>query len=197
MSALSAGCLREPMPIAQTQRYADDEARWSAWMISAQSGDEASYRQLLTEVSDVVERYLVARFGRQEFVEDCVQEALLAMHQGRHTYNPRRPFRPWLFAIVRHKAVDCLRRGSRQQRWETPGETVPEVPVPGPDSDLSGGQLFEQLPDNLRQAVILTKIHGLSGSEAAGQLGISETALKVRVHRALTKLKKLLETQAV
>ena len=110
MSALAAGFLQELMPGNDATAYADDDARWSSLMASAQSGDEASYRQLLAEVSGVVNRYVVARFGHQDFVEDCVQEVLLAIHGARHTYDARRPFRPWLFAIVRHKVVDTLRQ---------------------------------------------------------------------------------------
>ena len=87
----------------------EDEARWSAWMAAAQRGDEASYAQILAELGNVIAAFLRAQFGDLELIEDCVQECLLAVHQARHTYDPARRFRPWLFAIVRHKAIDMLR----------------------------------------------------------------------------------------
>lgn len=195
MSALVAGYLQESMPAGETTEYADDEARWSMLMASAQSGDESSYRILLSEISDVVGRYLVSRFGQHEFIEDCVQEVLMSVHKARHTYDARRAFRPWLFAIVRHKAIDALRQGEKRQRLQLLGDTVPEIPVTGPEGELSGGEILGRLPQNLREALVLTKIVGWSGREAAQHLGISEAALKVRVHRAMGKVKKLLETQ--
>ncbi len=89
--------------------YADDEARWSALMRQSQIGDAASYAQLLNELGDVIEAFLRTRFGRAHFVEDCVQESLLALHRARHSYDTGRPFRPWMFAVVRHKTIDVLR----------------------------------------------------------------------------------------
>jgi len=138
MSALVAGYLQESMPAGETTEYADDEARWSMLMASAQSGDESSYRILLSEISDVVGRYLVSRFGQHEFIENCVQEVLMSVHKARHTYDARRAFRPWLFAIVRHKAIDALRQGEKRQRLQLLGDTVPEIPVTGPEGELSG-----------------------------------------------------------
>src|SRR5210317_914665 len=87
-------------------------------MTSAQGGGEDDYRQLLTELTHVIKYYLLSRIGQQHFVEDCVQESLIAIHQARHSYDPRRRFRPWLFAIVRHKTIDTLRRQRNQQKLE-------------------------------------------------------------------------------
>ncbi len=77
-------------------------------MVNAQAGNESDYRQLLKELAIVIQKFLRSRFGDHHFIEDWVQEALIAVHQARHTYDPQRPFRPWLFAIVRHKAIDNL-----------------------------------------------------------------------------------------
>ena len=88
---------------------------WAALMVRAQQGHEAEYRQLLGELAEAVYRYLLSRFGHHHFLEDCVQDILVAVHQARHTYDPQRRFRPWLFAIVRHKAIDTLRRQRSHQ----------------------------------------------------------------------------------
>lgn len=164
-------------------------------MASAQAGDEEDYRQLLMELSEAVGRYLRVRLGGYDFVEDCAQEVLIAVHQARHTYDSRRAFRPWLFAIVRYKAIDAMRRGQARSCEPTANGRLPESSVSGPDGDMVGGQLLAGLPDGMRHALVLTKIVGLSSSEAARELSISESALKVRVHRAMGKLKRLLELE--
>ncbi len=185
----------EAMPPSSTQPYAEDDARWSGLMTRAQSGDGSAYRQLLDELSVLVERYLRARLGAHDFLEDCVQEVLLAVHQARHTYDERRPFRPWLFAIVRHKATDALRRAEVRGRYHAPFDDCEEPAAPDTDSLMDGGRMLAALPEGLREALTLTKITGLSTAEAARELKISESALKVRVHRAVGKLRRMMETE--
>lgn len=184
------------MPQSTSSRYAEDEERWSSLMASAQSGDGIAYRQLLDELSAMVERYLRVRLGGHEFLEDCVQEVLLAVHQARHTYDPRRPFRPWLFAIVRHKSTDALRRAQVRGRYLAPEEDAPEPGAADPDAQIDSGRLLAYLPETLREAITLTKITGLSNAEAAREMNISESAVKVRVHRAVDKLRRMMETEA-
>jgi RNA polymerase sigma-70 factor (ECF subfamily) len=173
-----------------------DEQRWSTLMASAQSGNEADYRELLGELADVVQRFLRSRFGDHHFIEDCVQESLIAIHQARHTYDPKRPFRPWMFAIVRNKAIDFLRRQKRrenmadQYRREQKILSEPDRPVFSA-SEFADGQWVRELPDQQREILILTKIIGFSIAETAERLGISQSAVKVRVHRAMAKLRHL------
>lgn len=185
------------MPISDNPVYAADDARWSALMVSAQAGHEGDYRQLLQELSEVVNRYLVSRLGSHHFVDDCVQEALIAIHQARHTYDPRRRFRPWLFAIVRHKAIDVLRKQQTQQQtlhnYQADIQDQHSNEFAG--GDMAGG-LLKALPAQHREAITLTKIVGLSTAEAAARLAISEGALKVRVHRGVTQLRQLMEAEA-
>ena len=176
-----------------------DEHRWASLMESAQSGNESDYRQLLTELANVIERFLGSRFGNHHFIEDCVQEALIAVHQARHTYDPKRPFRPWLFAIVRNKTIDFLRQQRTRDKAAEHFQRDQEVlGQPGRQSfsrgEMSEGRLLELLPEQHKEVLILTKIIGFSIAETAVKLEISESAVKVRVHRAVRKLKKLLET---
>ncbi len=193
MTASTAAIPLEAMPPSSAKPYAEDEARWSDLMGRAQTGDATAYRQLLGELGSLVERYLRARLGGYDFLEDCVQEVLLAVHEARHTYDGRRPFRPWLFAIVRHKATDALRRAEVRGRPLAADDVSVESRVDGPDASLDTGRLLAALPDGLRQALTLTKIDGLTTAEAAQALKISESALKVRVHRALAKLRRMME----
>ena len=178
-------------------KYAEDEQRWSALMVAAQDGCERSYRELLAQVAVAVERYLRARFGNRPFLDDCVQEVLMAIHEGRHTYAPERPFRPWLFAIVRHKAIDSLRRQQRDHQWiddRSDGDEIPQVAAESSmESSILGGRLLQALAEPYREAITMTKILGFTNREVASRLSISESAVKVRVHRGLSRLQKMME----
>ena len=179
-----------------TGTYEADEHRWSRLMVAAHRGDTRLYEQLLRELADVIERYINSRFGALSFTEDCVQECLLAIHAGRHTYDPRRPFRPWLFTIVRNKTVDLLRRS-----YAGAGASVglPEegitADVGAPDAELAAGEILARLQPSFRNALTLTKICGYSLAEAAQRSGISESAMKSRVSRAVRAAEALLNEE--
>jgi RNA polymerase sigma-70 factor (ECF subfamily) len=175
-----------------------DEARWSRQMGAAQRGDARAYEALLGELAVAIERYVRRRFGSLRlFSEDCVQECLLAVHVGRHTYDPRRPFRPWLFAIVRNKTIDLLRRS-----YIAPGVSFDDAKSPSwrdyaadPADEVAAGQWLGQLEPLYRHALELTKLQGLSTAEAAVVAGVTETAMRARVSRALRATAQLLRKE--
>jgi RNA polymerase sigma-70 factor (ECF subfamily) len=166
----------------------DDEARWAEWMGRALQGDREVYAKLMGELGSAIEAYLSSRFGflrGSDFLEDCVQESLLAIHQVRHTYDVRRAFRPWLFTVVRHKTLDLLRRQKIRNATD-PLESSPEVSVtPALTARLDGETLLALLQPEYREALVLTKLEGLSIQEAAVRAGVSESAMKSRIHRAI------------
>lgn len=175
-----------------------DEQRWSGLMIGAQAGNESDYRQLLNELADVIERFLRSRFGNYHFIEDCVQEALIAVHQARHTYDHKRAFRPWVFAIVRNKAIDFLRQQRTREKALDHYQREQEILGQPGSQDVTRGNIIEGrllglLPEQHKEVLVLTKVIGFSIAETAERLGVSESAVKVRVHRAVGKLRKLLE----
>jgi RNA polymerase sigma-70 factor (ECF subfamily) len=168
-------------------------------MAAAQDGDAAAYRQLLGEILPFVRALIVRQIGRAD--EDAAQEALLSLHLVRHTYDPARPFKPWLAAIVRHRLLDELRRIKRRSAKET---TVDDFDVTSnrlvSNSDQEAvdevqalWHALDQLPEAQRQAIILLKLQDKSLAEAALEMGTNIGALKVSVHRALKRLKGLLE----
>lgn len=176
----------------------NDEVRWSTWMVEAQQGDQESYRKLLTSLANAITAYLRVKFGNIDFLEDCVQECLLAIHQGRHTYQCSKPFRPWMFAVVRHKAIDMLRHRARRPQGESMDDDSNHLEnsrvVPDQSEELMvREEFFIGLPNHFREALVLTRVIGLSVREAADHTGVTEAAMKVRVHRALKALRKLLD----
>lgn len=167
-------------------------------MSRAHRGDQQAYAQLMTELGDAIEAYVRHRFGALDGLEDCVQEALLAVHRARHTYDDRRPFRPWLFTIVRHKTIDHLRRAETRGRNERP-EASPDDwaggPARNPADGVDAARLLAQLDPRQREALELTRYAGYSLAEAAEKTGVSMTAMKTRVHRAIRNVRRLLEAE--
>lgn len=175
-----------------------DEQRWAGWMLAAQAGDEAAYAALLEEISLVLRRYLLRRFAHAEFVDDCVQECLLAIHSARHTYQRGRRFRPWLFTIARHKAIDQLRRRRVREERHEPLDDSYAAELLSDDAEDAGetaGDLLRQLPRDSRDALVLTKLVGYSTAEAAARCGCSEAAMKLRVFRAVRAARRLLQRE--
>ncbi len=161
-------------------------------MAQATAGDADAYQRLMSELGQAVDAYLRARFGPAPFVEDCVQESLLAVHRARDSYDPRRPFRAWLFAIVRHKAIDQLRRQETRSRLERRGTEVAAHAhsSPGdPSAPLDVATLLERLEPKYREALELTKLEGHSLEEAGQRAGVSASAMKTRVHRAIRAIR--------
>lgn len=171
-----------------------DDARWSAWMRLAQQGDREAYALLLGELSPAIGAFLRSRFGATSFVEDCAQECLLSIHRARGSYDPRRPFRPWLFAIVRRRAIDELRASARRPTDPSRSASMPELSERlDPDRSIDGARLLKTLPAAHREALVMTKYFGFSIAEAARQAGVSDVAMKTRVHRAIRQIHRELD----
>ena len=167
-------------------------------MVNAQSGNERDYRQLLEELATVIHGFLRSRFNLGNIIDDCVQESLIAIHEARHTYDFKRPFRPWLFAIVRNKTIDTLRRQRTRKQtadhYIRDQEALSQTAYSGDTGlTISDERLLEFLSHRQRDALVLTKIIGFSMAETAEKLGISEGAAKVMVHRAIGKLRQRLK----
>ncbi len=93
---------------------------WSGLMASAQAGDRQAYRRLLEAVAPYLRSLALRRLNDRSDAEDVVQDILLTVHSIRHTYDPKRPFGPWLVAIANRRIVDRVRKRDRQTRRESP-----------------------------------------------------------------------------
>ncbi|MDQ2804797.1 MAG: sigma-70 family RNA polymerase sigma factor [Pseudomonadota bacterium] len=163
------------------------DSDWSAWMAAAQSGNAAVYHRLLTEIGGWLRRYYARRLP-PAMVDDAVQDTLLAVHEKRHTYDPSRPFGPWLAAIARHKWIDRLRAMK-----SAPTEALTEnIPVLDHGDAVSSARSLERLLEELKPAqsevIRLVRLQGFSIEEAAARTGQSTSLVKVNIHRGLGRL---------
>jgi DNA-directed RNA polymerase specialized sigma24 family protein len=110
------------------QRSEQDE-RLAALMRSAQDGDRSAYAALLSEVAALARQIVRRRFAflQPQEVEDLVQDVLLSVHAARSTYDPERPFLPWLAALARNRIADGARRYARRTANEVVSERLPET----------------------------------------------------------------------
>lgn len=182
----------------------DVEIRLGPLWQRAQGGDETAYRQALGLAAARLRGYFRRRLPAQpNEVEDLVQETLLALHLQRATHDPQVPVSAWLHGIARHKFVDWLRRQGRERETFEPWDADDGRHEPqGPDDAEEGAtrrdlaRLLDALPAAHRRAIVDTKIEGLSVAESARQAGVSESAVKVHVHRGLQRLAALMRGKA-
>jgi RNA polymerase sigma-70 factor (ECF subfamily) len=188
--ALSLCLMSQDLPETRDAR----DLRWSALMAAAQAGDGAAYAALLRECLPLLRAICRARLQNPAEVEDAVQDALLTLHRVRHTYDPARPFRPWLAAIAERRALDRGRRLGRAGARETLLDDALELGAEGnAEERMAASQLRDavaELSPAQRIALRLTKIEQLSLQEASARSGMSVGALKVATHRALHALRK-------
>ena len=185
-----------------TELFGND-ARLAALMHAAQEGDSAAYLELLQTVTPSVRRIVVHRrgFAGREDVEDLVQDIFLSLHAVRASYDPRRPFTPWLVAIVRHRLADGARRYARKKAHEveavdervTFSQLVTKSRTITSNDTLALREAMCVLPEGQRAAIELIKLQGLSLKEAAVATGSTVGALKVATHRALAALRIILK----
>jgi RNA polymerase sigma factor (sigma-70 family) len=178
----------------------EQDRHLASLMRSAQEGDAKAYAALLVEIAPMIRRAVRRRPGFPQDVEDVVQDVLLSLHAARATYDPDRPFLPWLMAIARNRAADRARRHARRAANEVAGMDAPETFVAEstnrPEESYGDAQALRQaigqLPPGQRQAIELVKLRELSLTEAASVSGASVGAVKVAVHRGITALRKAL-----
>jgi RNA polymerase sigma-70 factor (ECF subfamily) len=195
----STGCVRDIDDMSVDSAPRDYGTSLQDRWLRAQAGDEAAYREALRGIAAALRTYLRRRMPvYPDDVEDVLQETLLALHLQRGTYDPAYPVAAWVTAIARHKLADFWRRhgraGFRHDGLDDVDESV-FAQDPGA-TDASDAQrdlqaLMGCLPDAQRQAILLTKVEGLSVSEASERTGSSPSAVRVQVHRGLKRLANL------
>ena len=179
------------------------EDRFAALMKAAQGGDTEAYAVLMQELAARLRQIVRHRRGFLDpaDIEDLVQDVLLSVHAVRATYDPARPFLPWLLAITRNRLADGARRHARHGAHEVPLDDV-DVTFPDSSANTRAEQYGDpealthaiaELPAGQRTAIEMLKLREMSLKEAAAASGTSVGALKVATHRAMDALRKKLK----
>ncbi len=177
-----------------------DEAQLRALMLKGLAGDAAAHRAFLTEAAAMLRGYFRNRLrGRPDDAEDLVQETLVALHTRRDSYDAHYPLTAWLYAIARYRLIDFLRRARRRVHASLDDVEIGEA---DPVYDASDARrdvvtLLDKLPEKQRVAIRLVKLEERSVREAAASTGLSESDIKISIHRGLKTLMRLMaEEQA-
>jgi RNA polymerase sigma factor (sigma-70 family) len=189
----------EESPVAQrptSRQTAADvsiDDRWNGLMAAAQRGDEAAYERLMREVRVWLSRYFHRRLPA-DAADDATQEALLAIHVHKQSYETSDPMRPWLKTIARFKWIDQLRSHVRSP------ESLEDMEVPVEDhgSATRAAILLDLLLADTKPAqevvIRLVKLRGASVEEASRISGQSPSLVKVNIHRGLKRMGRALDS---
>lgn len=177
-------------------------------MAAYRSGNQAAFGELFERHAGSVYGFLVRRLGDPALAEDLYQEVFLRLHRARHGYDPARPFRAWLFAIVHNLLNDALRVRRRaplsraldadaggdataHEPWSEPGsdERSPERLVAARESGAAIDRALRRLPDDEATVLILARLEGLSYDDIAEVIGRSAAATKQLAYRALKRVR--------
>ncbi len=160
--------------------------KWAHWMALAQNGDKIHYRLLLDEIRIWLNLYFKKR-AHSNIVDDLVQETLLSIHNKRQTFDPKREFLPWLAIIARHKWIDKMRQHLRYMETNLDDEIAAEC-----DTSICAkhdvANLLRILPQSQALIIEMVKLRELSIEEVSNELGISQSFVKVLVHRGIKKM---------
>jgi RNA polymerase sigma-70 factor (ECF subfamily) len=187
--------------IEDIDRAISSEDRLRKLLIRGLAGEAPAYHAFLQELSTHLRAFLRKRLvGLPDEVEDLLQESLLAVHNQRHTYDAGQPLTAWVHAIAKYKLIDLLRRRSHREKLNDPLDDEIEIfaSADGAASEARHdlAQLLDQLPDRQRLPIIHMKLEGLSVAETARATGMSESAVKVGVHRGLKALAAMIRDKA-
>lgn len=172
------------------------EDLWGELMRRSLAGDQGAYRELLEELGAAFRRLVRTRLSRagrgNAEVEDIVQEVLLAVHLKRHTWDPSLPFAPWVHTVARYKLIDALRRQGVRQ-FVSLDDFAEKLPAPAESSTDSGDveKMISRLKARQQRIVRAIAVAGRSAADVASEVGMSEGAVRVALHRALKELARL------
>ncbi len=179
------------------------DADLAALMRAAQTGDAQAYARALKACVPVIGAVARRAGVPADRVDDVVQDTLITVHRALATYDPDRPFAPWLRAIAARRAIDSLRLHGRRGAREVQDEVAYMAHAePGADAEASVGRgddvarlraAVATLPPRQRQAVELLALSERSLAEASAETGRTKVALKVNLHRALRALRSRVE----
>lgn len=184
----------EPHPSSPGAAHAQTEQTLHSLLLAGLDGDAAAYRRFLQLLGTRLRSFYRRRLsGWPDDVEDLVQDTLLAIHNQRHTYQPAQPVTAWVHAIARYKTIDLLRSRQAREALHDPLDDDTNALFDTSDSDAADtrrdlDQLLSTLPERQRVPIEQVKLEGRSVADVARATGMSESAVKIGIHRGLKAL---------
>jgi RNA polymerase sigma factor (sigma-70 family) len=160
-------------------------------MALSQRGDKSAYNILLRRTSEWLRRYYINRLP-SHIVDDAIQDAIMAVHEKRHTYDPSRSYGSWLAGIARHKWIDCLRKIKKESCCELPEDVAVRGHEGGVVCKIILTDVLKAISPAQADVIRLVKLNGFSLREAAEFTGQSYAMAKVNVHRGMRRLSAVL-----
>lgn len=174
------------------------EEQERTWVDQARAGDQAAFARLVESYQKPVYNLAYRMLGNSVEADDAAQETFIRMYTRLHTYDPERKFSSWLLAIASHYCIDVLRR--RRVNWASLDDLPPMVELAMPEAKQpeqallreQSADMVQRLLDTLgpayRVPVVLRYWYDMSYQEIADTLGITESTVKTRLHRARNRL---------
>ena len=168
------------------------------------AGDEAAFREIVNRYKNGLYAFLRQFLNRRDLVEDVFQETFLQLYTSRESFDSTRPLRPWLFTIAANKAKDALRKWQRTSAVPigtiadseelsfgdvlnaiTSDSRMPSENLERTETALRVEQVIANMPENLREILILAYFNKFSYKQMAEILSIPIGTVKSRLHTAV------------
>jgi RNA polymerase sigma-70 factor (ECF subfamily) len=189
-------------PFSKNQTDAELFARYAA-------GEEPAFREIVSRYKNGLYAFLRHFLNQQDIIEDVFQETFLQLFTSRESFDPERPLRPWLFTIAANKAKDALRKHQRtgaatigtladshEMTFDdvldslTSDETMPYDELEENEASSQVRQVIADMPENLREILILAYFNKFSYKQMAQVLSIPIGTVKSRLHTAVARFVK-------
>ena len=173
------------------------------------AGDEGAFRELVNRYKNGLYAFLKRFLNQRDLVEDVFQETFLQLFNSRDSFDTSRPLRPWLFTIAANKAKDALRKKQRTSAIHigtigdpeemsfgdvlntlTSDNTVPYDELERSETASRVRQIIANMPENLREILILSYFNKFSYKQMADILSIPIGTVKSRLHTAVARFAK-------
>jgi len=172
-------------------------------------GNEAAFREIVNRYKNGLYVFLRQFLNQQVLVEDVFQETFLQLFTSKDSFDPNRPLRPWLFTIAANKAKDALRKSQRTAavligtiadsqdlsfdeviNTITSYKVTPYEELEKSETRLRVGRIIANMPENLREILILAYFNKFSYKQMAKMLSIPIGTVKSRLHTAVGRFAK-------
>jgi RNA polymerase sigma-70 factor (ECF subfamily) len=171
-------------------------------MLRSTEGDSAAYQQLLNQLTHFLKQWFQSKKIDSTLIDDLIQEILIAIHKSRHTYDQKRNFTSWFLAIAHYKYSDFLRHHYKTKNHTEINEdfiatkSLENFYTENSQNHQDITPYLDQLSEQQKKILVYAKIDELSIKQIACLLDLSESNVKVNIHRSIQKLKNLIRGES-